>query len=233
MSDCGRSPNSTRHVAIPFNIAGSQFRTKTAAKAFVAQLRDGYSDGVSISGPDASFLAELLTLHPEANDKIGCGVSHFTVATDTVFGRTRHFVVHRQDGSSTDFSFHACFDGWKDRRDCLEALRRTVEPSVLRYRDRQFASGPVTCPFLSCQLQPDTCHVDHVSPNTFLALVESWLATRGLDIADIQITPPQDNQLVATLTDELQRSDWVAYHDSVAVLRLTSPLANLSHAKKR
>lgn len=219
-------------MAISFTIAGSQFRTKKAAKAFVAQLRDGYSDGVSISGLDASFLAELLTLHPEAEDKIGCGVSHFSVATDTVFGRTRHFVVHRQDGSSTDFSFHACFDGRKDRRDRLEALRRAVEPSVLRFRDSQFASGAVSCPFLGCQLQPDTCHVDHVSPQTFLALVESWLAARRMDILHIQLTPPQDNQLVATLTDEDQRADWVAYHDSVAVLRLTSPLANLSHAKK-
>lgn len=219
-------------MAISFKIAGVSFRTKKSAKDFVVKLRDGCSDGVRISDLNASFLAEMLMLHPEAEDKIGCGVSHFTVETDKEFGRTRHFVVHRMDGSSTDFSFHACFDGRNDRRDRLEALRRAIEPSVLRFRDSQFASGPVFCPFLRSQLQPGSCHVDHVSPQTFLVIVKSWLAARRMGIEHIQITPPQDNQLVATLTDEAQRADWIAYHDSVAVLRLTSPLANLSHAKK-
>jgi Protein of unknown function (DUF3223) len=219
-------------VAIPISIAGSQFATKKAAKARISELRDSYQDGVIIPDPDSSFLAELLTLHPESDDKIGAGVSHFTVSTDTVFGRTRHFVVHRRDGSSTDFSFHACIDGRKDRRDRLEALRRAIEPSILRFRDQQFASGPMTCPFLSVGLSPSSCHVDHVSPDSFLVLAERWLSTGGLSISCIHITPPQDNQLVAVMTDDTQRAGWVAFHDEHARLRIISPLANLSHAKK-
>ncbi len=219
-------------MAIPISIAGIPFATKKAAKTHISELRDCYQDGVTIAAPDSSFLAELLTLHPESDDKIGIGVSHFTVSTDIVFGRTRHFVVHRRDGSSTDFSFHACIDGRKDRRDRLEALRRAIEPTILRFRDEQFASGPMICPFLSVGLSPSNCHVDHVSPDTFLVLTERWLSTSCLTISDIYITPPQDNQLVAKMTDEAQRAGWVAYHDAHARLRIISPLANLSHAKK-
>jgi hypothetical protein len=219
-------------VAIPISIAGIQFATKKAAKTHISELRDSYQDGVTIPAPDSSFLAELLTLHPESDDKIGTGVSHFTVSTDIVFGHTRHFVVHRRDGSSTDFSFHACIDGRKDRRDRLEALRRAIEPTILRFRDEQFAFGPMLCPFLSVGLSPSSCHVDHVSPDTFLVLTERWLSTSCLTISDIYITPPQDNQLVAKMTDETQRAGWVAYHDAHARLRIISPLANLSHAKK-
>jgi hypothetical protein len=219
-------------MAISISIAGRQFATKKAAKAHISELRDKYQDGVTILDPDSSFLAELLSLHPESDHKIGIGVSHFTVSTDTVFGRTRHFVVHRRDGSSTDFSFHACVDGRRERRDRLEALRRAIEPSILRFRDEQFASGPIICPFLSVGLSPSTSHVDHVSPDTFLVLAERWLSISCFVISDIHITPPQDNQLVAMMTDETQLADWVAYHDANARLRIISSLANLSHAKK-
>jgi hypothetical protein len=213
-------------------IAGHEFRTKRAAKEFIAALRDRYADGVTIPDPDSIFLDELLAAHPEAFDKTGCGISHFTVATETVFGRTRHFVVHRTDGSCTDFSFHSCLDGPKDRRDRLDAMRRALEPSILRFRGSIFLGGPVSCPFTGVALSPRSCHIDHTPPNTFRSLVGRWLSLSGLSLDEIGITPPLDNQTVTLMADEGQRQSWIDFHDRHASLRALAPRANLSDAKK-
>ena len=215
----------------PISVAGYDFPTKGAAKEFIAALRDRYPDGVIIPDPDSAFLTELLTIHPEAPDKIGCGISHFTVATDSVFRRTRHFVVHRTDGKHTDFSFHSCVDGRNHRRDRLEAMRRAIESSILRFRDATFAAGQIVCPFSGAVLAPQTCHIDHSPPMTFLALVERWLTSLGLSIEDVAITPPADNQTVTRMIDRVQMESWVDFHDRHATLRAISPRANLSDAK--
>lgn len=215
----------------PISVAGHDFRTKGAAKQFIAALRDRYPDGVLIPEPDSSFLAELLTIHPEAADKIGCGIGHFTVMTDAIFGRTRHFVVHRTNGSSTDFSFHSCVDGRNHRRDRLEAMRRALEPSILRFRAAGFAAGEVICPFSGSVLTPQTCHIDHTPPTTFLALAERWLVASVLTLDQVAITPPADNQTVTRMIDEAQRESWIDYHDRHASLRAISPRGNLSDAK--
>jgi len=70
-------------------IVGSQiFQTKTQAKAFFRLIRDAYSDGQRVSAEDAHFLSELIAIHPDAREKRGCGISHFTVQTETRYGKT-------------------------------------------------------------------------------------------------------------------------------------------------
>lgn len=214
-------------------VSGREFRTKSEAKAFYGSIRDRYADGVSLDSMDAALLLDLLAIHPEAENKIGAGVSHFSVTTDNVFGRTRHFVVHRLDKTSTDFSFHACIDGQNTRRDVLESLRRAIESDIIKYRISAFSTvTEIVCPFLGTPLRPDSCHVDHAPPLTFLKLVTDWLVKESMQLGDVSITHPQDNQLVATMTNPIQRESWITYHRENARLRLTSPLANLSHSKK-
>lgn len=219
-------------MAKPINIAGESFGTQAKAKKFVTELRDRHEDGILIDEPDNSFLVELLNLHPEAIEKIGPGISHFTVAPHPVFRRSRHFLVHRVDGSFTDFSFHSCIDGENPRRDRLGALRRAIEYSILRYRDDTFNRGAVFCPFLRIKLSPQSSHVDHVQPDTFKALTERWMLAESISLEQISITPPTDNQTVALMTDERQRLSWIEYHDRHANLQIISPLGNLSHAKR-
>ncbi len=222
-------------MAKPVNIGLHSFRTKSAAKEYIRATRDRYPiDGVKIEGPDEYFLHALLALHPEASDKIGSGIRHFTVETDPEFRRTRHFMVHRTDGSSTDFSFNACIDGRIERADRLESLRRAVEDQIIAFRDEIFSSGlPVVCPVDRSLLSPTTCHIDHAFPATFLILVETWLRSEAMRIEDIQITPPQDNQVVAYMTDSGQINSWTTFHQANATLRAVSPRSNLTAPKKQ
>jgi hypothetical protein len=62
-----------------------------------------------ISADDAIVLKAALALHPEAQAKIGCGISHFSVRSAD-FG-TKCFWVNRTDGTTEKFSFRSCIYG--------------------------------------------------------------------------------------------------------------------------
>lgn len=213
-------------------LASLTFRTKKAAKDFFREIRDRYQDGERVGSEDDGYLRDLIAIHPEAETKVGCGVSHFSVERDTQFGTTRHFVIHRTDGSSTDVSFHSAIDGRNERRDRLEALRRAIEQQILDFRASAFASGDtLRCPLRGALITEDSYHIDHEPPQTFIRLVDQWLKFKGLNLVDLEITPPADNQIVTEMTNAAQLSSWQEYHSKHAKLRLLSPLGNLSDAK--
>jgi hypothetical protein len=65
----------------------------------------------SIATDDGAFLMWLLLLHPDAAEKIGCGISHFAVEFSTAKGNfppASHFVINRNDGTRLDFSYKKC-----------------------------------------------------------------------------------------------------------------------------
>lgn len=213
-------------------IASLAFPTKKAAKAFFRNIRDRYQDGERIAQEDDCCLRDLVAIHPEAVMKIGCGISHFTVDTDLKFGTTRHFVIHRNDGSVTDVSFISAIDGRNERRDRLEGLRRAIEGQILEFRASAFEAGTsIICPLRGIPITLNSYHIDHHPPLTFLRLANEWLDSKGLVIADLEITPPSDNQIVTELTNENQIRSWQQFHREHARLRLLSPLGNMSDAK--
>jgi len=213
-------------------IASLAFRTKKAAKDFFRDIRDRYKDGERIALEDDGYLRDLIAIHPEAEMKLGSGISHFSVERDAEFGTTRHFVIHRIDGSKTDVSFHSAIDGRNERRDRLEALRRAIEQQILDFRTSAFAScDTLTCPFRGVAITETSYHIDHEPPKTFVTLVKQWLNAEGLRLADLQITPPADNQIVTEMTDCTQLQSWLEFHREHAKLRLLSPLGNLSDAR--
>jgi hypothetical protein len=79
---------------------------KTKARDKCREIIAAIENGELVTGDDAEFLLWLLDRHPRAAEKIGQGVAGFTVQSASM--GTRCFVVHRMDGSSTDFSFQSC-----------------------------------------------------------------------------------------------------------------------------
>jgi hypothetical protein len=77
------------------------------------------------------FLQHLLQRHPDAQRKIGCGISYFSASHNLMPGcyhTTKHFVLHRQDGSSTDFSYKKCLDS--KQQQLLEATSSSSSSST-------------------------------------------------------------------------------------------------------
>lgn len=220
-------------MAKPVQIGAILYPTKKAAKDTYRSIRDGYEDGARLNEFDHQLLLDLIMIHPEAEQKMGCGISHFTVETDQEFRTTRHFMIHRTDESPTDVSFNSAIDGRNPRKDRLEALRRAIAQQITDFKDTAFASeGSYHCPLSGQTITQDEYHVDHVAPKTFHNLVTNWLAESDIILDAIEITPPQDNQYVCEMTDEAQRGEWSCYHREHAELRLLSPRANLSDARR-
>lgn len=217
----------------PVTIAGLTFPSKGEAKQFFGAIRNRYADGARLDDEDHSLIRGLLACHPETKEKTGAGVAWFCVETDAVFGRTRHFVVHRIDGSFSDFSFHACIDGRNEKRDQLEALRRAVVPQIVDFRERCFATGmTLICPLRGVAITRAANHVDHQPPFDFQSLVDRWLVKEAIALDGVKITAPADNQIVASMTDAAQIASWCDLHQRLAKLRLLSPRGNLSDAKR-
>lgn len=211
------------------------FASKHAAKQHCRNIMKRHAEMGVMLPQDEVFLRDLIALHPEAGQKIGCGIGGFTTQVDPIWKTTRHFSIIRMDGSITDFSFHTCIDGNNHRKDVLQALRHAVSDQVTNFIRCSFAetNHAILCPFTGDELVPFECHVDHVPPDTFLNLVTQWMSESGLQFTDIRLVDNEDKQWVRELSDPEQSSSWQCYHISHCNLRLVSPVANLSHVKRR
>lgn len=220
-------------MPIPIQIGPLTFKTKAAAKEACRSILSNYEVNQTITGFDDAFLRDLIAIHPEAKQKIGCGISWFTSQIDPVWKTTRHFVIVRNDGSSTDFSFHTCIDGSDHRKDVLHALRHAVSDQIVTYQRGMFALGiPIVCPYTGEQLSASNCHVDHSPPDTFMNLVSRWMKQIDIQYSNIRIVDNSDNQWVRAMADESLSSLWQQFHISNCTLRIISPIANLSHVKR-
>ncbi|AEU37457.1 DCL family protein [Granulicella mallensis] len=206
------------------------FKTKKSAIEHMQLILNGPPMGTRVVEPGHGFLLDLVSLHPDADSKIGCGVSHFSIAQDDF--RKRCFRLYRLDGTNTDFSVYKCFEGKHNVKAQVQlALRTAIRPQIVAFREKQLSSGPVTCPYSGEVLTRERCHVDHGPPYIFDALAQGWMAAYGLILETVAITASADDQQGRTLTDSTQIASWQAYHELYASLRLISIRANLSDAK--
>lgn len=93
-------------AAKPINIGDMQFARKGDAEEYLKSMLYKYELGDRVSADDAKILTILLERHSEAEEKIGGGVSHFSVRSAD-FG-TRCFWLNRTDGTTEKFSARSC-----------------------------------------------------------------------------------------------------------------------------
>jgi hypothetical protein len=90
----------------PSKIGELSFPSKGEAVAFLKEMLYRYRPGDDVGEEDAAILRDALNNHPEAKEKIGCGVAGFKVRTAEF--RTQCFWVMRTDGSTEKFSHKVC-----------------------------------------------------------------------------------------------------------------------------
>jgi ABC-type antimicrobial peptide transport system ATPase subunit len=93
----------------PLTVGRKSFATQKAANLYIQELLNSQPLKMPIPEPHHSFLAALISRHPNAAEKIGAGIRHFTVEF-AVHG-TRCFYLTREDGTRTDFSYLKCVRG--------------------------------------------------------------------------------------------------------------------------
>lgn len=92
--------------AKPTTIGGLDFARKGDALAYLRDMLWRYTPGQQVTDADALFLADALTRHPEAAEKIGAGVDHFVVRSAEY--EKQCFWVVRTDGTTDRFSYKSC-----------------------------------------------------------------------------------------------------------------------------
>lgn len=95
--------------AKPITIGEHHFAKRGDAAAFLQAILHRYDVGDRVNTSDEQVLFAALALHPEARQKLGCGVSHFSVRTAEF--RTKCFWINRLDGTTDKFSYKACVCG--------------------------------------------------------------------------------------------------------------------------
>lgn len=95
--------------AKPISLAHIHFAKRGDAIIYLTDMLHRYDLGDRVSAEDSVILRAALENHQNATDKIGCGVSHFSVRSAD-FG-TRCFWVNRTDGTTEKFSISASIRG--------------------------------------------------------------------------------------------------------------------------
>lgn len=95
--------------AKPISLGHMHFDKRGDAVKYLTDMLHRYDLGDRVSTEDSVILRAALEHHQNATDKIGCGISYFSVRSAD-FG-TRCFWVNRPDGTTEKFSISASIRG--------------------------------------------------------------------------------------------------------------------------
>lgn len=91
--------------AKPITLGPLKFEKRGDAVAYLKAMLYRYDVGDRVNAEDSIILQAVVEHHPNAAEKIGCGISYFSVRSAD-FG-TKCFWVNRPDGTTEKFSITA------------------------------------------------------------------------------------------------------------------------------
>lgn len=196
----------------------SEFATQKAAKEEI-QKRLHAAELEKPLG-DFDFWVDLLSRHPSATDKIGCGIVSFKVTLNQY--RQRCLYAIRWDDTPVDFSYLKCLRPPTPKELFTKALRHAVEDQVIAFREHAFnGSETVVCPINRKPVTRDQVNVDHEPPYRFETLVQKFTIDEKIDPKDA-VAPSADGELGRRLSDPALEARWKEFHRTHAKLRVIS-----------
>ncbi|MET9606235.1 DUF3223 domain-containing protein [Streptomyces sp. NPDC006512] len=180
---------------------------------------------------DEEFLRDLITRHPDYEEKAGAGVGGFVVVRTE--WNNRGLMLVRIDGSDIDISWQECLRATPHAQQVRGCLRRAVKEQVITHVTEAFRHGPVVCAVTGDSIaSTDQADVDHYQP-VFEELAESFIQAHG-GLEAFAIAPDKAAGFsVAELEDAALVTDWQAYHRKHAKLRVITRHANRSILRKK
>ena len=184
-SDSNPAARSSRSHVTPqhfYLLGGHTYRSKDAIKREAQRLLHA-ALGPITDRREHAFLADLVEMHPDCDQKIGGGIERFERRAHrfgAIYGRG--FYIIRTDGSSVDFSLHICVRGYTERSRNVEACREAVWQDVAAYKAERFghdARNLAVCEASGLALSWDDAHVDHVGEMPFREIFREWLEREG------------------------------------------------------
>jgi hypothetical protein len=207
------------------------FPSKKAADCFLKLILD-HGNGYVVTQEEFAVLDDLLSRHPEAETKRGCGVSTYFVDRAPKYHWQSCFHLMRTDGTCTDFSRHSCLKPDNARTAVLRALRDAVDEDILVAKKRKFEElgGKVRCPLTGLDLGWKDCHADHKQPQTFEMLGSAFVTALGMSFEEFKrLHIVHSDNSIPHLVDGM-RIQFSTYHRSLANIHLICGLRNCSQA---
>lgn len=210
-----------------------QFPSKAAAKRYVNDLRLTCPLDVALGPPYHAQLCGLIGYHPRRDEKVGAGISHFTVSLSDGWGN-REFHLHRIDGTVVNFSYKKSLDPeTSPLHDAKKAMRGEVQEDIQTskwrwWEDHADEAGLIICPVSGDVITGDQADADHAPPYTFDVLATTFLTALEIE-PDENFVQSGGKYLMA---DRDLATRWRRFHHKLAHLRIISSEANQAAAGK-
>ena len=219
-----------------YTVNGQFFKTKDAIRKKLREILYAYPIGAKVTGEDSGFLLELLHNHPNAIEKIGCGIETFEVRQENSISRC--FYLVRTDGTAENFSYKKCLNSPTPLAVFKSICRNLVYPQMHNlkssyFREKAREDGCIRCPITGKWIAPEQAHVDHIPPDTFAKIVTGFIDTNSINVEKVEVREAEDVYINKTFVDESLAKNWVKYHDENAQLRVVSSFANLKVVLRR
>ncbi|MCG6495679.1 DCL family protein [Kitasatospora sp. A2-31] len=203
-----------------FWIGPRRYKSKAAAGGAVREVLYRYTIGETVGQEeDELLLRDLLSLHRDADAKIGPGIESFRVVP-TQLGSHQGFEAVRIDGTAIDFSYQKCLNPRTYPQRVIDALG--VEAKDLRsayFYNRQ-KEGTFVSDLSGAALSAAATDVSYFKGPSLASMAANFAAAAG-DWDAIELTPATDPGL-AVLVDRELAACWCEYHRKHAVLGLLS-----------
>ncbi|WP_329167785.1 DCL family protein [Streptomyces sp. NBC_01685] len=208
-----------------FSIGPRTYRTKGEATKAVQAIRDAYNVGEMVDDhDDHGLLRDLIDMHPDAVEKIGCGVDSFVIDRPMV-GRHSGFKLVRTDGTEIDFSFLTCLSPPNHRQQVLAAMRGEVTSTISAYFASRAGTNTLTSDLSGTPLDANDPHVSHFQGPPFIEIATQFTTTAGgWDQIELNSASAAG---YAKFKDRALAQQWVEHHKAHAKLGLLTAQENL------
>jgi hypothetical protein len=175
------------------------------------------------------FFYELLSRHPEYNEKKGSGIELFLIGRST----ENHIELNlkRIDKSFSDVSWRKCITGNSTSilANLKAAMRVAIQPQIDRFRDLTYDKLFI-CEICSLPLGDIESDIDHTIH--FDTLVRNFLSLYPDHPKDFDDGPLHNKAMFKDI-DSAYSNRWYEFHDQNAILRIVHGSGNTSRPKAK
>jgi len=187
------------------------------AKRFITE-QIPFDTIIELNSTNGKFLVKLLSYHPDASYKIGCGIKHFI---KRVNNHRYILIIIRTDGSEESFSYKVCCGITFD--DLTTAMRTAIAPFLAEYKK----SNPSSCSFCKTIFG---LQVDHKSI-PFCIIKKKFLEQNTLAVPH-KFAKNDFKTVCFESVDAVFEKAWTDYHNKIADYQILCGYCNSKKGDK-
>lgn len=225
-------------------IGETRFNTKKSAIEFYRGILNKYAPKAFVSDEDFGFLVDLISYNSDETSveiknsemdfadedgEIFIEIDDIFVDYHPIYKKTKCFYVLFGEEEWL-FSYLLAINGdLSDERKFYISCRNSITNTLRNFKIKLFKNKPVKCAVTKSVLTWEDSQVDHKSPMTFSVIVKTFLKSRDIEVADVNLSYESG---IWRFSDKIFEQEFVEYHNKVALLRIISSKENQKLASK-